>query len=90
MATMNISLPDPMKEFVEAQVSAGSYGNASEYIRQLLREAQVRKANEKLEQMLIEGMNSGPGKPIDADFMSNLRKDVAARIAAHKKAHSSK
>lgn len=90
MATMNISLPEPMKDFVEEQVSTGSYGNASEYIRQLLREAQERKANEKLEQLLLAGMNSGPGKPLDAEFLGDLRKDVAARIAAHKKSHPQK
>jgi antitoxin ParD1/3/4 len=87
MATMNISLPDPMKEFVESEVAAGSYGNASEYIRQLLREAQERKANEKLERLLIEGMNSG--EPIEAtpEFWANMRQDIKKRITEHKKKH---
>lgn len=90
MATMNISLPDPMKEFVEEQVLSGSYGNASEYIRGLLREAQVRKANEKLERLLIEGLNSG--EPIEAtpEFWANMRQDIATRTAEHKKKHGRK
>lgn len=79
-----------MKTFVEEQILAGSDGNASEYIRQLLREAQERKANARLEQLLIEGINSGPGKPITAALLSDLRTDVGARIAAHKKSHSQK
>jgi putative addiction module CopG family antidote len=37
MQTMNISLPDPMKQYVEEQVSAGSYSSASEYVRELVR-----------------------------------------------------
>lgn len=40
MATMNVSLPDPMKEWVEERVKTGQYGNASEYIRDLIREDQ--------------------------------------------------
>ena len=90
MPTMNISLPDPMKEFVEKEVSTGSYGSVSEYIRALVREAQERKVNEKLERLLIEGMNSGEGKAITPEFLSELQKSVSARVAAHKKKHATK
>ena len=87
MPTMNISLPDPMKDFVEDEVATGSYGSVSEYIRGLVREAQERKANEKLHRLLMEGLNSGA--PIEAtpEFWSEIRTDVARRIAAHKKLH---
>ena len=90
MPTMNISLPEPMKEFVEEEVSTGSYGSVSEYIRTLVREAQERKINEKLERLLIEGMNSGDGKEITSEFLSDLQRSVSARVAAHKKKHSAK
>ena len=85
MPTMNISLPDPMKEFVEEEVSNGSYGSVSEYIRGLVREAQARKANEKLHRSLMEGLNSGTPIETTPKFWSDLRSDVAARITAHKK-----
>ena len=90
MPTMNISLPDPMKDFVEEEVSNGSYGSVSEYIRGLVREAQERKANERLHRLLMEGLDSG--RPIEAtpEFWSDVRSDVAARIAAHKKNHGRK
>lgn len=88
MQTMNISLPDTLKDFVEEQVSTGSYSSASEYMRELLRAAQERKANEKLERLLLDGMNSGPGIPLTPEFLNDLRKDVSARVAAHKKSHS--
>jgi antitoxin ParD1/3/4 len=42
MATMNISLPDPMKEWVESQAETGRYANASDYVRDLIRQDQVR------------------------------------------------
>ncbi|MCZ4429780.1 type II toxin-antitoxin system ParD family antitoxin [Agrobacterium sp. SOY23] len=45
MATMNISLPGPMKEWVEAQSKTGRYSNASDYVRDLIRRDQERGAN---------------------------------------------
>lgn len=42
MATMNISLPDPMKQWVEAQAETGRYSNVSDYVRDLIRREQER------------------------------------------------
>ncbi|MDJ1180025.1 type II toxin-antitoxin system ParD family antitoxin [Roseofilum sp. BLCC_M91] len=66
MKTMNVSLPDPMRDYVDRQVQSGGYGSASEYIRDLIRQDQKRKAQEQLETMLLEGLNSG-----DATQMSD-------------------
>lgn len=85
MPTMNISLPDPMKDFVEEEVQAGSYGSVSEYIRGLVRAAQERKAEERLSQLLLAGLHSGDGLEATPEFWSNIRQDVATRIAEHKK-----
>ena len=49
MATMNISVPDEMKAFVEAQMSQEGYASASEYLRALIRDAQKRRAKQELE-----------------------------------------
>lgn len=87
MPTMNISLPDPMKDFIEAEVATGSYGSVSGYIRELVHEAQTRRANEKLHRLLMEGMNSGTPIEATAEFWSDLRNDVANRIAEHKRRH---
>ena len=43
MATMNVSLPEAMKAWVERQADGGLYGNASDYIRDLIRRDQQRK-----------------------------------------------
>jgi len=42
MATMNVSLPNPMKEWVETQAKTGRYSNASDYVRDLIRRDQMR------------------------------------------------
>ena len=57
VATMNVSLPDPLKDWVEAQVEAGRYANASDYVRDLIRRDQDRK--EALLDALDEGLKSG-------------------------------
>lgn len=57
MATMNISLPDEMRAFVEAQVATGRYANASDYLRDLIRSRQVDV--DRLRALIEEGDASG-------------------------------
>ena len=60
MATMNVSLPDPMKHWVEAQTRTGRYSNASDYVRDLIRRDQERTEQIARMQVLItEGVESG-------------------------------
>lgn len=61
MRTLNISLPDSMRTFIDRQVEKGGYGTASEYLRSLIREAKKRQVEDRLEELLVEGMESGPG-----------------------------
>ena len=56
MATMNISLPDTMREYVETRLSDGAYHNLSEYVRDLIRFDQKRQSQEKLEALLAQGL----------------------------------
>jgi antitoxin ParD1/3/4 len=85
MQTMNISLPDPLKRYVEEQVSAGGYSSASEYVRELLRADQQRKAEARLEELLLEGLQS---EPVEAtpEYWQQLREDAVARARARKAA----
>ena len=60
MATMNVSLPDPMKDWVEAQARTGRYSNASDYVRDLIRRDQERATKlAELQGLIDEGMASG-------------------------------
>ena len=80
--TMNIALPEAMKQFVHEQVAQGGYTSASEYVRELIRDAQKRQAQEELEALLIEGLNSGPSVEVDEKFWKELRDRSEARWTA--------
>ncbi len=77
MATMNVSLPDPMKHWVEAQARTGRYSNASDYVRDLIRRDQERAARSAQMQALItEGLESG----VAEDFgMEAVQSDLDSR-----------
>lgn len=60
MATMNISLPDAMKQWVEEQVQTGRYGNSSDYVRDLVRKDQDRASRmAEFDRLVQEGIDSG-------------------------------
>ena len=86
MQTMNISLPDPMKQYVEEQVSAGAYSSASEYVRELVRADQKRHAKEQLEQMLLNAINSGDPIDVTPAMVEEVRQRLRARAARRKPA----
>ena len=71
MSTMNISLPDDMKAFVDEQVRIHGFATTSEYMRALIRER--KDAIERLRALVIEGMKSGEGRPADAAYFAELR-----------------
>jgi antitoxin ParD1/3/4 len=83
MQTVNIFLPDPLKQFVDKQVAAGRYSNASEYVRELIRADEQRKAEEALEASLLEGVNS-PEAPFDPEDWDAIRAAAATRLGARK------
>ena len=56
MQSMNISLPEPLKQFVDGQIAQGRYSSVSEYVRELIRADEKRKAEEQLETLLLEGL----------------------------------
>lgn len=73
MATMNISLPDDLKAFVDAQVAEHAYGSSSEYLRELIRR---QRDVEKLRGMLLDGFDSGSRQVADDAFYAELH-DIA-------------
>jgi len=73
MSTMNISLPDSLRTFVEQQVSARGYGTSSEYVRELIRKDLDRQY---LKSLLLEGASSEPSAPANAAYFDKLRDSV--------------
>jgi antitoxin ParD1/3/4 len=75
MATMNISLPDQMKAFAEAQTRDGRYSNVSDYMRDLIRRDQERRqAIAEIQALVDEGLASGPAEPFDMQtFLAEQR-----------------
>jgi antitoxin ParD1/3/4 len=73
MSTMNISLPDALKTFVDEQVSQRGYGTSSEYVRELIRKDQERQ---HLRGLLLEGAASAPAGPADVAYFEGLRRRV--------------
>jgi antitoxin ParD1/3/4 len=76
MSTMNISLPDLLKTYVDEQVEERGYGTSSEYVRALIRKDQERT---RLRAMLIEGATSPTAGPADGAYFDGLRKRVRRR-----------
>jgi antitoxin ParD1/3/4 len=75
MATMNISLPDPMKDWVNAQAESGRYANASDYVRDLIRQDQERADKVRQLQALIDqGLASGISEASIDDVLARARK----------------
>jgi len=78
---MTISLPEPLKQFVEQQVSAGGYASAEEYIGALV-EAERKRA--RIEELIVEGLESGPATEMTAEDWEDIRQEGLARIRANR------
>lgn len=73
MSTMNVSLPDDLKGFVDSQVKQGNYGSTSEYVRELIRRDHDRR---QLRTALLEGARSPIASNADAAYFATLRDDA--------------
>ena len=84
MQTMNISLPDQLKDFVDEQVGSGRYSSVSEYVRDLIRDDERRKAQEKLEALLMEGIQSGKPTGMTRRDWEDVRRQAVRQFEARK------
>lgn len=79
MATMNVSLPDPMKVWVEKQAETGRFSNASDYVRDLIRRDQERTDKvRELQHFISEGVASGVS-PVSMDDLLTAARAVARK-----------
>lgn len=81
MATMNISLPDQMKDWVEAQAVDGRYSNSSDYVRDLIRRDQVRAEKIAAMQRLVDEARAEPSVDMTMDeILAEVRRRAADRM----------
>ncbi|MBZ2178811.1 MAG: type II toxin-antitoxin system ParD family antitoxin [Acidobacteria bacterium] len=88
MQTMTISLPDQRKEFVDGQVGSGGYSSVSEHVRVLIRADEKRKAQDRLEALLLEGIRSGEATELTRQDWSDIRAEALRQLEARQKRKS--
>jgi len=71
---MSFALPENMREYIDARVSDGSYGNTSEYLRELIRRDQREQTAQRLRDLIADGLASGEGREATDDVIDELRK----------------
>jgi antitoxin ParD1/3/4 len=85
MTSLNVSLPEPMKKFIESEVKRGGYSTPSEYVRALVRAEQKRNAEDHLERLLLDGLGSGPATEMTRKDWDDVRRRVLRGKARRKK-----
>jgi antitoxin ParD1/3/4 len=81
METMNIALPESMKHFVQERVTEGGYSSVSEYVRELIRADQKRKVEERIDTLLLEGVESGQPIPVTEEYWDEKKRKLTERLA---------
>jgi len=81
MPTVTISLPDSLKDFVDDQLAVGGFASVSDYFSSLLRNAQTQTAlddehDAALETLLLQGLASGDGIPVNHEFWADLKAEA--------------
>jgi len=80
MTTLNISLPESMRNFISEQVAKGGYSTTSEYIRHLIRQELERVAKTQLETLLLEGLDSGESIEITDEWWEQKRTELVEKV----------
>jgi antitoxin ParD1/3/4 len=85
LTTINISLPTPMRSYLESRVKVDGFGSISDLIRALIREDQKRQAQEELERRLLASLDSGEATPMTSADWDEIKTAVKTKIAARAK-----
>jgi antitoxin ParD1/3/4 len=83
--TMNISLPAPLKNWVEQQVEKRGYSTASEFVRDVLRREQEQVVRAAIDQRLTEAIKSGKSTAMTAEDWKRVRAEGSKRARARRK-----
>ena len=77
--TMSFALPEVLRRYIDERVKGGTYGNTSEYLRDLIRRDQQEQARQRLRELIQDGLQSGPGRELTQSDWTELRKTALAR-----------
>lgn len=78
--SLHISLPLQLRAYIEARVAEDGYTNPSDYLRELVRSDQRRRAREKLDALLLEGLESGPAEEVTPAYLAEMNAEMEAII----------
>ncbi len=78
ITTMSFALPESLREYIDARVRSGPYGNTSEYLRDLIRRDQEAQAAQRLRELVAEGLASGPPTELTVTDLAAIRKRIQA------------
>lgn len=81
MDTMNVALPESLKSFVQERVADGGYSSVSEYIRELIRADQKHRLEERIDALLLEGLDSGAPIEVTPDYWESKKQKLTERLA---------
>ena len=73
---MSFGLPESLREYIDARVRDGSYGNTSEYLRDLIRRDQHEQVALRLRALIADGLASGDGRVATDDVIAALREQA--------------
>ena len=85
MATVTISLPTYLKTFVDSEVAAQGHESCGQYISLLVQKTHLEKHRQRLEQLLLEGLESGPATPLTAQDWKDIEREGLAHLAKEQK-----
>lgn len=89
MATMTLTLPDPMKDFLEDQAARQGFATVSDYLQSVIREVQGEPADrDRVDALLLEGLDSGPATPMTPEDWDEIRREGDRLIAERRNARS--
>jgi antitoxin ParD1/3/4 len=83
--TINVSLPSPMRAYLEKRVKLDGFGSISDFIRALVREDQKRQAQEELERRLLAALDTSEATPMTAQDWEEIKTAVKTKIASRAK-----
>jgi len=81
MTSLQISLPEPIRAWIDEQVARGGYETVSAFVCALVSNAQKREAQDRLEALLLEGLDSGPPIEITPQYWDNLKQRARERLS---------